>query len=87
MQRPLADPTDPEGSELYIKIAGETCGSRMPLGAPLTASEIACVKEWIGAQTPSNATSSSATGTSGVGGGGGAGGMGMGGASSTSTGP
>ena len=81
---PLADPADPEGSILYQKVAGTTCGTRMPLGSPLDDAEIACVKEWIAAQTPV-ATASTGTGA----GGGGAGGMGgAGGAtSSSSTGP
>jgi len=77
---PLADPNDPEGSVLYIKIApGPTCGSRMPFGTSLSDPEIACVKEWIAAQTPVASTSSgSSTG---------AGGAGAGGGTSTSTGP
>ncbi len=77
---PLADPADPEGSQLYVKIIGNECGGRMPPGTPLSDSEIACVKEWIAGLTPSAATGSSATGT-----GGGAGGMAA--ASSSSTGP
>jgi hypothetical protein len=82
---PLADPADPEGSVIYVKIApAATCGSRMPLGAPLSDSEIACVKSWIAGLTPSAATSTG-TGT-GAGGGGGAGGAGAGGGTSTSTG-
>ena len=72
----LADPAAPEDSILYQKIAGVTCGTRMPLGSPLADTEIACVKEWIAAQTPIPTTS---TGT-GAGGGGGA-------TSSSSTGP
>jgi hypothetical protein len=78
---PLADPADPEGSELYVKISGDACGSRMPIGAPLSDTEIACVKDWIAAQTPVAATSSGSTSTGGGGGGG------MGGGSSSSTGP
>lgn len=76
----LADPAAPEASVIYIKIApGDTCGSRMPLGAPLSDEEIACVKDWISEQTPvattsaSSSSSSSSTG-SGSGGAGGAGG-------------
>lgn len=77
---PLADPSDPEGSVLYTKVApGSTCGSRMPLGASLSDAEIACIKEWIGAQTPVASTSTGA----GAGGGGAGGGMAT---SSTSTG-
>jgi hypothetical protein len=76
---PLADPKDPAGSQIYVKISGTTCGGQMPPGAVLPASEIACVKEWIAGLTPSGATSS---GT----GAGGAGGMGAGGGTSTSTG-
>lgn len=81
----LVDPAAPDSSILYQKISGTMCGTRMPLGTPLADAEIACVKEWIAAQTPSGSTSAS-TGTGG--GGGGAGGMGAGGAAtSSSTGP
>ena len=70
----LADPSNPEASVLYTKIApGPTCGSRMPLGPALSDGDIACVKEWIAAQTQVASTSSS-TGT------------GAGGGTSTSTG-
>ncbi len=75
---PLADPEKPEDSVLYIKIAPEaTCGGRMPPGPALSDTEIACVKDWIAAQTPV-ATSSSGTGAGGAGG--------AGGGTSTSTG-
>jgi hypothetical protein len=82
---PLADPADPAGSQIYIKIAGTACGGRMPPAGPLTDSEIACVKTWIaglsgGGATTSATTSAASSGT-------GAGGMGAGGASSSSTGP
>ncbi len=76
-KHPLADPADPAGSQIYIKIAGTDCGGRMPPSAPLADSDIACVKEWIAGLSPGGATSS---GT-------GAGGMGAGGGSSSSTGP
>ncbi len=46
---PLADPEDPDGSNLYLKLFSEPpCGDRMPLGAPaLSASEAECVRDWI----------------------------------------
>jgi hypothetical protein len=79
---PLADPAAPDTSIIYVKVAGETCGSRMPLGAPLADSEVACIKSWIAGLTPGGATSSgSGTGA------GGAGGMAGTTASSSSTGP
>jgi hypothetical protein len=73
---PLADPSAPEDSVLYIKVApGDMCGSRMPLGNSLSDEEVDCVKSWIGKQT-AVPTSSAATGTTGAGGAGGAGGNG-----------
>jgi hypothetical protein len=45
----IADPSDPEGSLLYLKL-GETppCGDRMPLtGPPLTEPELDCMRSWI----------------------------------------
>ena len=81
-KHPLADPADPAGSQIYIKIAGTDCGGRMPPAGPLSDSEIACVKTWIGGLS-GGATSTGAT-SSGTG----AGGMGgAGGGSSSSTGP
>lgn len=65
---PLADPADPEGSALYVKISGDKCGSRMPLGAALSDVEISCVKDWIAEQTPADSTSAG-TGAGGAGGG------------------
>lgn len=46
---PLADPDDPDGSNLYLKLfASPPCGERMPLDAPaLSASEAECVRDWI----------------------------------------
>jgi hypothetical protein len=86
-KHPLADPADPAGSQIYIKIAGTDCGGRMPPSAPLSDSDIACVKTWIGGLSGGGATTgatASAAGSSGTG----AGGMGAGGAaSSSSTGP
>jgi hypothetical protein len=81
----LADPQDPAGSVLYTKLLDTPpCGARMPFNlAKLSATEIACVKEWIAGQTGGASTStggatasSSASGTGGMGGGGGAGGSG-----------
>ena len=50
----LVDPVDPEGSLLYDKLLPNTaCGSPMPLGRPmLSQAELACVRDWIAAQTP-----------------------------------
>ena len=80
-KHPLADPADPAGSQIYLKIAGTDCGGRMPPSAPLSDSDIACVKTWIGGLSGGGATTSAAS--SGTG----AGGMGAGGSSSSSTGP
>lgn len=46
---PLADPKDPDGSLMYMKLFAEPpCGDRMPQGAPaLTAGEAECVRDWI----------------------------------------
>lgn len=43
----LIDKANPTQSALYLKITGTTCGSQMPLGGSLTASEQACVLSWI----------------------------------------
>jgi hypothetical protein len=78
--RPLADPSAPETSVLYIKVApGDMCGSRMPLGNSLSDEEVDCVKSWIGQQTAAP-TTSAATGATGAGGAGGGGAGGNGGA-------
>jgi hypothetical protein len=74
----LADPASPATSVLYTKLtAAPPCGGRMPVGGMLPDDEIACVKEWIAAQTPSGATSTGAGGATSTGtGAGGAGGGG-----------
>jgi hypothetical protein len=48
----LADPTNPEGSLLYQKLAVKPpCGAQMPLARPaLSAADAACVLAWIAAQ-------------------------------------
>ncbi len=48
----LADPSNPEGSLLYQKLAAKPpCGAQMPLARPpLSAADAACVLEWIAAQ-------------------------------------
>jgi hypothetical protein len=48
----LADPTNPEGSLLYQKLAVKPpCGAQMPLARPaLSAADAACVLKWIAAQ-------------------------------------
>lgn len=50
----LADPSDPQGSELYRKVAAvPMCGSRMPLGLPpLSDDEVACIRDWISGLQP-----------------------------------
>lgn len=50
----LADPSDPEGSLLYQKVADtHTCGSLMPLGGiPLTDDEVTCIRDWISGLLP-----------------------------------
>ncbi len=49
---PLADPFDPDGSLLLLKLFAEPpCGDRMPLRAPaLSAAEVECVRAWITAR-------------------------------------
>ena len=59
----LADPTAPEASVIYTKLTAPSCGDQMPPGVPLPNSEIACVKNWIAAQTPSAAMSSGSSST------------------------
>ncbi len=48
----LADPTNPEGSLIYQKLAAKPpCGAQMPLARPpLSAADAACVLAWIAAQ-------------------------------------
>lgn len=50
----VADPSNPENSLLYEKIADmPECGARMPLGSePLTDDEILCVRDWISGLLP-----------------------------------
>lgn len=75
----LADPNDPAGSLLVLKLhPAPPCGSQMPLLVPkdelFTAHQISCVEQWI-------ATLEAGPTTTTTGGGGGMGGMaGMGGA-------
>lgn len=52
---PRVAPGDPEGSLLFLKLAGRApCGLAMPPGAPLAADQIARVRRWIedGARRP-----------------------------------
>ena len=48
----LADPADPEGSLIYLKLSPTPpCGSPMPLARPpLSRADAACVLAWIAAQ-------------------------------------
>jgi hypothetical protein len=43
----IIDSQRPEQSLLYTKVMGMPCGSRMPIGTALTATESACVLSWI----------------------------------------
>ena len=73
----LADPADPEGSVLYVKLASAMpCGGvQMPLGGEkLTSDELACVASWIG-----ELSGGPGPGSGGMGGMAGAGGRGSGG--------
>lgn len=79
----LADPTDPEGSVLYLKLGDmPPCGERMPKGAaPLSSDDLLCIRRWITRLQPSNIGGAGGTGGSGTGGTGtgGTGGTGTGG--------
>jgi hypothetical protein len=44
--RPLLDTSNPDDSVFIAKIAGTSCGIQMPYGAPLSASELACLERW-----------------------------------------
>jgi hypothetical protein len=44
----LIDKQSPEDSMLYLKVTGTSCGLKMPLGGSLTATEQACMLDWIG---------------------------------------
>ena len=69
---PLVDPADPEGSVLYLRLAGSDCGPQMPFGQAshnFSSGQLACVLEWI----------ASLDGSAGAGGGSGNGGSGSGG--------
>ncbi|HLT39019.1 MAG TPA: hypothetical protein VK034_22200 [Enhygromyxa sp.] len=50
----LAEPADPEGSLLYLKVLDTpSCGARMPLnGAALTDGERTCLRDWISGLLP-----------------------------------
>ena len=81
---PLVDPSDPEGSVLYIKMTEDFCGpSRMPLAADdVTDVELGCVRDWIASLSPSGGTGSGGSDTGGASAGGAsAGGANAGGAS------
>jgi hypothetical protein len=44
----LFDPSSPEDSLIYGKLLDPpACGTRMPLGAPLTATQLDCVRRWV----------------------------------------
>jgi hypothetical protein len=45
--KPMINEDDPEQSTLYLIVTGNACGLRMPLGGTLSATEQACVLEWI----------------------------------------
>jgi hypothetical protein len=50
----LAEPADPEGSLLYLKVLDmPSCGARMPLsGTPLSEDEVTCLRDWISGLLP-----------------------------------
>ncbi|APR86907.1 hypothetical protein A7982_12256 [Minicystis rosea] len=79
----LADPTDPTGSVLIMKVSDKpSCGERMPKdGTPLTDEEIKCLKVWITSLQPQGTGGAGGGGIGGAGGGnvGGAGGGNIGG--------
>jgi hypothetical protein len=72
----LVDPANPEKSTMYTKTTDSPpCGSKMPLGAPLSAYEQQCILSWAKSlSTGTTSSTSTSTSTSGMGGGGGAGG-------------
>ena len=39
----LIDPEDPARSVLYLRVAGDSCGDRMPLGEALSEAEVSCL--------------------------------------------
>jgi hypothetical protein len=45
--KPMINEDDPEQSTLYLIVTGNACGLRMPLGGTLSATEQACILEWI----------------------------------------
>ncbi|MFO7561413.1 MAG: hypothetical protein R6X02_02115 [Enhygromyxa sp.] len=51
----LAEPADPEGSLLYLKVLDKpSCGARMPLnGDALSETEKTCLRDWISGLLPS----------------------------------
>jgi hypothetical protein len=71
----LVNPADPEGSVLYIRLAGGDCGSQMPFGQMdhnFTAGQLACTLEWIASlDSAAGAGGGSGSGGSGDGGSGG----------------
>jgi hypothetical protein len=78
MTEVLADPSDPEGSALYLKLTDDFCGtSKMPLvGDPWTTEELECLAEWIGGLEGGGAAGPGSGGNGGTPGTGGMGGMG-----------
>jgi hypothetical protein len=70
----IANPADPEGSLLHRKLNDSPpCGSKMPLGASISPTEIDCIKAWIG--TLEGGGGVGGAGGAGAGGAGGSGGM------------
>lgn len=45
--KPMIDEDNPEQSTLYLIVTGNACGLRMPLGGTLSATEQACILDWI----------------------------------------
>jgi hypothetical protein len=43
----MIDTAQPNQSALYLKVTGNACGVRMPIGGSLSAAEQACILQWI----------------------------------------
>jgi len=43
----MIDTAQPDQSALYLKVTGNACGVRMPIGGSLSQAEQACILQWI----------------------------------------
>jgi hypothetical protein len=58
-------PGNPSSSYIFEKISGTpTCGDRMPIGSPLSSSDIECVRAWIASLPPLDGGTSAGDGGS-----------------------